>query len=83
MPALQLGARIAKLCTPGTKVVSYKPLAPLGRTRGQRGSAEVGAAPANANDRQQRLVERGRKVFAKDGVSWTSTAIEYIRYEVA
>lgn len=70
----ELGARIAKLCKPGTRVVSYKALVPLGRTRGRGVRVMAG---------ERSLLEKGRHLYARDGVSWTSSAIEYIRYAVA
>eukprot|EP01050_Picozoa_sp_SAG11_P031300 SAG11_NODE_9668_length_890_cov_11.345133_1_plen_50_part_10 len=46
---LALAERIAATCATGTRVVSYKPLAPMSRTRGgQRRAAAAGAAGVKA-----------------------------------
>eukprot|EP01051_Picozoa_sp_SAG22_P004063 SAG22_NODE_209_length_15177_cov_9.282995_13_plen_400_part_00 len=77
----RLGARIAELCKPGTKIVSYKPLAPLGRTRNKRAATAAGGDGAEGGGKPA-LVEQSRAKYMNDGVSWTSTAIDYIRYEL-
>ena len=72
--AQQLGEYIEATCSVGTRVLSYKPLA-WRRTRGGRvRQGLAGAKPV--------LLETGRGVYERDGVSWTDKAIEYIQYEL-
>ena len=73
-----LGAHIEATCATGTKVLTYKPLIPMGRRRRGAAAAEAGAADAE----RMGLREVGRGVFEQDGVSWTSGPIEYIKYEL-
>ena len=65
-----LGAHISTTCRPGTRVLTYKPIMPMGRRTGRRNNCntaatEVAAAAAGAGE--QRLVEVSREVSPDDG----------------
>jgi hypothetical protein len=66
----QLGAHIAAICKPGTRVLSYKDMIPTGRRRNSR-PREDGA-----------LHEVGREKSPDDGVSWMTGPVECISYVV-
>lgn len=77
-----LGSHIEATCARGTKVLTYKPIIPMGRRR-RAGAGTRSAAALEAVDGAgdgPGLREVGRGVFEQDGVSWTSGSIEYIEY---
>jgi hypothetical protein len=78
-----LGAHIESQCAVGTKILTYKPITPMGRRRRTR--PDKNATPHHATTGQSDgsgLREVGRGIFEHDGVSWTSGPIEYITYEL-
>ena len=77
----KLGAHIEAECTPGTKVLTYKPITAMGRrTRGRQNNEAAQQRGGTEPLDRAGLHETGRGVFEHDGVSWTSGPIEYITY---
>lgn len=79
-----LGSHIEATCARGTRVLTYKPIIPMGRSRragaGTRSAAALAAVDSSRDGVGAGLREVGRGVFEQDGVSWTSGPIEYIEY---
>ena len=68
------------LCSSGTRVLSYKPMIPMGRRGNRPASSGVRGV---RDDAVATLREVGRGKSPGDGVSWMTGPVDCIYYEVA